>query len=100
MILVRGGDRVLIHRKLPAIVVTVHGGTPLRVEVIHRRDGGEIIAEDVVLDAEEWKFANFGSCGSLKAETDPRLRPFVPQLERFEQEMRTAERPWAEKLAD
>jgi hypothetical protein len=93
MTLIRPGDRLLIHRKMPAIVVAVLGGTPLTAEVIHRHSGGEIIAEEVVLDAEEWKFLNFGSCGSLKAETDPRLRPFVAPFERFEREMPT-DVPW------
>ena len=93
MTLIRPGDRILIHRKVPAIVVSVRGGAPLVAEVIYRKDNGVILAEDVVLDAEEWKFANFGSCGSLMAETDPRLRPFVAQLERFEREM-PPETPW------
>ena len=95
MKLIRPGDRILIHRKLPAIVVAVRDGTPLGAEVIYRQNAGQILAEEVVLDAEEWKFRNFGSCGSLMAETDPRLRPFVPQFERFEREILT-DTPWIE----
>ena len=86
MTLIRPGDRILIHRKMPAIVVAVRDA-PAGAEVIYRHSSGRILAEEVILDAEEWAFRNFGSCGSLMAETDPRLRPFVPQLERFEREM-------------
>ena len=77
---VKAGDRILIHGKTPAVIATVRGDDPLIVEAVYTHASGRIFAEDVVFANSEWAFRNFGSCASVSAESDARLRPFAELL--------------------
>jgi hypothetical protein len=77
---VKPGDRILIHGKTPAVIADVRGDAPLVVEAVYRHASGRIVAEDVVFANGEWAYRNFGSCASVNAETDPRLRRYAAAL--------------------
>jgi hypothetical protein len=79
---VKSGDPILIHGKTPAVIAQVLGDHPLVVEAVYRHTSGRIVAEEVVFANGEWAFRNFGSCASVNAENDARLRPFAAQLTR------------------
>jgi hypothetical protein len=77
---VKPGDRILIHGKTPAVIAEVRGENPLVVEAVYSHASGRIVAEDVVFTNGEWAYKNFGSCASVNAENDARLRPFAERL--------------------
>lgn len=77
---VKAGDSILIHGKIPAVIASIRAGNPLVVEAVYSHASGRIVAEEVVFANSEWAFRNFGSCASVSAEHDARLRPFADRL--------------------